>query len=194
MFSRLPFQSRPLGDAGGRGTLGWLLVIAVLVGLLPARPAPAQNSRREYAIKAGLVYNFLKFVDWPAQALSGNTLVMGVYGSNPFGPSLSSLNGKTVKGRTIAVRVVNSPAEAEDCHVLFIPAEQAGRRSQILEAVRGSSVLTIGESRGFAREGGMINFVVKDDRVGFEVNLEAAERARLSISSQMLKYATIVRS
>lgn len=172
-----------------------LLALLVFVGSpFPPAPVRAHGSRREYAIKAGLVYNFLKFVDWPAQALPGNTLTLGVFGSNPFGPSLSSLNGKTVKGKTIVVRVTNNLAEAEACHVLFIPADQAGRQTQILDAVRRSSVLTIGESRGFAREGGVINFIVKDDRVAFEVNPEAAERARLSISSQMLKHAKIVRS
>jgi hypothetical protein len=172
-------------------------ITAFLIGclLLPGlsvRPAAAQSSKREYAIKAAFVYNFLKFIDWPS---GGNRpLVVGVFGSNPFGSALTNLNGKTAKGRTISVRQINGVADAESCDVLFIPASEADRQQQLLQAVRGSSVLTIGERRGFAQSGGVINFVVEDDKVRFEVNPAAAERAKLSIGSEMLKLAKIVRS
>jgi hypothetical protein len=170
-----------------------LLVAGALLGA-SSRPCEAADApSREYVIKAAFIYNFLKFVDWPP-ASGGGPITIGVIGSNPFGAALTQLNGKSVKGRTIAVRQLNTVAEAEGCQVLFIPASDADRQRQILEALKSSSVLTVGESKGFAQRGGIINFVVQDDRVRFEVNPSAAERARLSISSEMLKLAHIVKS
>jgi hypothetical protein len=166
-------------------------VLALLTRFL-ALPAVAEGAPREYVIKAAFIYNFVKFVDWPGGGSS--TLIIGVLGNNPFGAALNQLNGKSVKGKTLAVRQCNSVSDAESCQVVFISSSDADRQRQILDSLKSSSILTVGESKGFAQRGGMINFVTEDDRVRFEVNPAAAERARLNISSEMLKLARIVKS
>jgi hypothetical protein len=163
-----------------------------LLGNLLARPASAESAPREYVIKAAFIYNFLKFVDWPGGG--GSTLTIGVLGNNPFGAALNQLNGKSVKGKTVAVRKCGSVSDAESCQVVFISSSDADRQKQILDSLKSASILTVGESKGFAQRGGVINFLTEDDRVRFEVNPAAAERARLSISSEMLKLARIVKS
>jgi hypothetical protein len=163
--------------------------------LLFPTPAPAQSvGNREYAIKAGFIYNFCKFVDWPPQAMTGSTLVVGVLGRNPFGAALNTLNGKSVKGKTVTVRQFTEVPEQGECHVLFISASEHGRMRQILDALRNTSILTIGETSGFARSGGIINFFEQDGKVRFEINPAAAERARMSLSSDLLRVAKVVRS
>jgi hypothetical protein len=165
-----------------------------LVSLL-GTAAWAQKSM-EYAIKAGFLYNFVKFTDWPAQVLAPNspTITIGVLGSNPFGKALTNLNGKSAKGKTLVVRQFSSVPEPGTCHVLFVPASEVDRHRQQLESLRSASILTVGERKGFARDAGIINFMIENDRVRFEVNPTAAERAKLGLSSELLKSAKIVRS
>jgi len=157
------------------------------------RPAPAgADANREYEIKAALLYNFVKFVEWPSQA--GSTLVIGVLGRNPFGPALNTLNGKSANRKTIAVRQFSSVPDAGACQILFISPSEKDRLKPILDSLRGSSILTVSEVGGFTQSGGIINFTIQDDRVRFEINPAAAERAKLTISSQLLRLAKIVRT
>jgi hypothetical protein len=187
--------ARPWGRvARTAGRIARCVGVLLLAGGLATPPAPAraESTPREYEIKAAFIYNFVKFVDWPS--LPGSTITVGVLGSNPFGNALSTINGKSVKGKTLVVKQVGSMQEAGACQVLFISPSEAGRLHSVLETLRTASVLTVGESRGFAREGGIINFTLQDDKIRFEINPTAAERARLSISSQLLRLAKIVKS
>jgi hypothetical protein len=182
--------------AGWKAGVTWVLLPFLMLLLFPS-PAPGQSAAsREYSIKAAFLYNFVKFVDWPAQALpsSSNTLVIGVLGRNPFGSALNTLSGKTVKGKTLVVRQFSSVPEQGACHVLFISSSEQDRMKQLLDALRSSSILTVSETRGFAQSGGIINFVVQDEKVRFEINPAAAERARLNLSSDLLRLAKIVRA
>ena len=182
-----------------RPPLARQVVTALLIGALAVLTTAAYAQRassREYAIKAAFIYNFAKFVDWPAQALpeSKRSIVIGVLGANPFGSSLASINGKTVKGRTLVVKRVGSLQEARTCQILFISSSEQGRLQAVLKDLGNSSILTIGEMKGFARSGGIINFTKAGSRIRFEINTSAAERARLTISSQLLKLAKVVRT
>lgn len=166
--------------------------LAVLL-LLLAPPVQAQETYREYDVKAAFLYNFVKFVDWPAAAFRDDRspLEICVYGTDPFSRSLDDVvKGESVGGRRLAIRRPASFAGFEGCHVLFVCASEREMMSEVLAAVAGRPVLTVADSDGFLPAGGMINFVLDEGRVRFRINQPAAERVRLTISSKLLRLAT----
>ena len=172
----------------------WIVLAAMLIsGGTPsfARGDPAP----EYAVKAAFLYNFAKFVEWPADAFAGpaSPIVFFVFGEDPFDDAIKSLKGKTANGRPIVVRYAANLGELERCHLLFISAPSVALLPKILQATKGWNVLTVGDVDGFARDGGTINLVNEEQRVGIEVNMEAAQRSRLQISSKLLGLAKIVK-
>ena len=173
---------------------------AVIVGvwacvLAAALPATAQGPSREPEIKAAFLYNFIKFVDWPAESLpeTSDTITVCVLSTDPFGEALETLRGKTVKGRRLGIRKIEAGVAMDGCHVAFMGSSEERRLPQVMQSVQGSSVLTVGETNKFLAAGGVINFVIERNKVRFEVNLNSAERARLKLSSQLLSLATVVR-
>jgi hypothetical protein len=113
-----------------------------------------------------------------------------VAGASPFGSSLDDeVRGKTVAGRPISLRIISSPAEARKCQILFIPAAERRRERDLLGALKGSSVLTVGDTDDFTANGGIVQFRVKDARVHLRIDARAAERANLRISSKLLSLA-----
>lgn len=165
--------------------------LLVLVGLLLGFPALlGAAGSAEYQVKAAFLYNFMKFVEWPGDSLNAaGTITLGILGKDPFGEAIEEVRGKTAKGRRIAVAHLRTPEEARECDLLFVCASEKGRFTQILKAVQNYRVLTVADQEGFCQAGGMINLVSVKNRVGFEVNVAAATRARLRISSQLLKLA-----
>ncbi len=157
---------------------------------LQADPQPL----REYRIKAAFLYNFAKFVEWPSEAFEDNdsTLILGVFGDDPFGAALQSLRGKTVRGRRLTIKRFDSLLDLDQCHILFITASGQQQQQEALESLQGSNVLTVGEMQRFAQMGGIINFVIRKNKLRFEINLNAGKRAGLVISSQLLKPADSV--
>ncbi|MFQ5656776.1 MAG: YfiR family protein [Candidatus Methylomirabilales bacterium] len=173
-----------------------IVMIAAIAGASGAANVHAQSaSLREYQIKAAFLYNFVKFVEWPAEALPPPSVTMNVcvLGDDPFGVALDSIEGKTVKGRILEVKRFKTVQALEPCHVLFISSSEKKRLARIVETLKGSSVLTVGEMDRFAERGGIINLIITKNRVRFEINEGAAERAGLKISSKLLKLAEVVR-
>ncbi len=166
----------------------------LMLSLLAAVPQSGAQPQREYLMKAAFLFNFAKFVEWPAEAFEGedSVLILGVVGDDPFGAALQSLQGKTVKGRKLAVKRFESPLHLDRCHILFIPSSVQTTPQSVLESLQGWPVLTVGEKQHFAQMGGVINFVVRKNRLRFEINLDAGKRAGLVISSQLLKLADSV--
>ena len=158
-----------------------------------ARANPQGPQAREYEVKAAFLYNFTRFVHWPPEVFNShpNVITVGVLGNNPFGEALRSLEGKVVNGRKLTVLPFKTVQEVKPCHVLFISGSEKNRLSQALKAVGDSSVLTVSEVKGFTEQGGIINFHLKSGRIGFEINVKAAERAGLKISSKLLNLATL---
>ncbi|HZI32058.1 MAG TPA: YfiR family protein, partial [Candidatus Binatia bacterium] len=156
-------------------------------------PARAQNTGpTEYQIKAAFLYNFVKFVEWPTQAYAGSTspTVIGVLGENAFGGELEkALRNKVINHHPLRFKKLDSVTEATNCQVLFISASERSRFPQILETLRGKSVLTVSESAHFIPDGGMINFILVDRKVRFQINNGAARQAGLIISSDLLNLA-----
>ena len=169
-----------------------LLAVGVAAG--PPLGARAQSSH-EYEIKAAFLYNFVKFVEWPSEALpeASNTITVCVLGNDPAEEALESINGKTVKARRLVVRRIQPIKGIESCHVLFISSSEESRLPQVMQNLHGSSVLTVGEMERFIPSGGIINFVIERNKVRFEINPNGAERARLKLSSQLLSLARVVR-
>jgi hypothetical protein len=149
----------------------------------------------EYQVKAAFLYNFAKFVEWPREAFGKSTDPIGicVIGQNPFGSSLEdAVSGKTVNGRAFVVRQISDIKQASRCHILFVSASERRRYSAILGDARAGGVLTVGETDGFAEQGGMVNLKLESGRVQIQINLSAAEEARVRISSKLLSLAQII--
>lgn len=176
-----------------------LLVLPVLGTLLLAFAGRthAQGTAGEYEVKAAFLYNFGKFVEWPAEAFASPStpLTLCVVGTDPFGEILDrTVSGKTINGRAIAARRLGKGDELRTCHILFISPSERQAIAEILAHVRGHAVLVVGETEGLAARGGMFNFVVESNRVRFEANPAAAERCGLRISSKLLALARVVQS
>ena len=149
----------------------------------------------EYDVKAVFLFNFSQFVDWPAPALADPQapLVIGVLGNDPFGSLLEEVvRGETVSGRQITVQRYARIEDIGECHILFIADSEQARLSQVLAALAGRHILTVGDSDGFASRGGVIRFVNLGNKIRLHINLQAAEAANLSISSKLLRPSYIV--
>jgi hypothetical protein len=172
-----------------------LLLAAVLVAAvkLNAEMLP-QERPQEYAVKAAFLFNFAKFVDWPADALAnGGSVAICVLGEDPFGDTLDTLtHGERVNGHDIAIRRLRSAQDARACHILFISASERHHLVEILYVLRGASVLTVGDVDEFAQVGGIIRLTKQNYRIGVEISAQAAERAHVKISSKLLSLATLV--
>ena len=171
------------------------LGLILCAAYLGAAVAPAQNAD-EYQVKAAFLYNFAKFVEWPEGAFKTPTdpIIICVLGRSPFGSLLEqSVKGKQIEGRALVIRQISEPREASGCHLLFVTASEKKRSPAILELLKSASVLTVGETSNFAAAGGVINFKLEDGKVGLEINVCSAERARLKISSKLLSLAKIIK-
>ena len=148
----------------------------------------------EYQLKAAFIYNFVKFVDWPPQAFPNATApyVIGVLGDNVFGDDLEqAITNKIINGRKLVFTTFRSARDVTNCQVLFISASERHHFVEILKILQGRSILTISEnSDEFIFDGGMIEFVLGNDRrVRFRINNDAAKKAGLTISSDLLNLA-----
>jgi hypothetical protein len=169
--------------------------VALLAWALALAAGPlAAEADLEYPVKAAFLFNFTKFVDWPADAFAGekSPLNLCVYGGDPFGKALDDLvANETVGGRPIAVRRVGRGADLKACHVLFLSRAERERQAEVLADLRGAPVLTVGETDRFLADGGLVNFFLEANRVRFAVDLGAVERSRLKISSKLLRLARV---
>jgi hypothetical protein len=148
----------------------------------------------EYQLKAAFLYHFAQLVDWPARAFAGpnSPMVIGVLGQNPFGHHLeATIRGKSVNGHPLEIKEFQTLAEVTNgCHVLFIGTSEKKQLPEIVAALRGTSVLLVGEMDRFIEGGGMINFVLDGAKIRFQINDAAAQRAGLKMSSKLLSLAS----
>jgi hypothetical protein len=165
-----------------------LLALAAVPGWAHAEPPVAD----EYQVKAAFLFNFAKFVEWPADAFKGpeDPIAICVLGQDPFGTALQDVvRSKTVANRAFVVREVSGAQQASKCQIVFVTASERKRFRSLLEELKGHSILTVGEAEDFTASGGIINFKLKDARVRIEIDAGAAERAKLRISSKLLSLA-----
>lgn len=179
---------------GWRGLLCCAVVLLLMVAM-PAWPSHrlAAGARGEYEVKAAFLLNFAKFVSWPATvAHTAPDLTLCVLGTDPFGAHLDALEGADVHGESARVRRIETPRQGVDCRVVFISQSESDRLATVLATLAGHPVLTVGDMPGFAERGGMINLVLRDRRIRFRINHEAARAAGLTLSAHLLRLADIV--
>ena len=176
------------------GNLGSLLapLLALLLAVALGAPARAQTAKEEYEVKAAFLFHFAQLVEWPPGTIKGEGEPMRVctLGEDPFRGALeTTLKGKKVGERALRVDHVKQADEAKACQILFFSRNEEKRIPALLAQLGTSPVLTVGESDGFAREGGIIGFSVEDQKIRFEINLDAARRAGIRVSSRLLLLA-----
>jgi len=148
-----------------------------------------------HQVQAAFLFNFAKFVTWPDESFqhSGDSLIIGVLGEDQFGAILEeTIRDKTVMGKKLAVKRFVRIQDAAHCHILFLGTSEESRLSQMMTALEKTNILTVSDMEQFAEQGGMVAFTVEDQKVRFNVNVGALERAGLKMGSQLLKLARIV--
>ena len=181
-------------DRGARGVSRFAFIAAVL--LLVGRPAAAQAVRAAASqVEAVFLFNFAQFADWPPESFpdSQAPLIIGILGDDPFGPFLEeTVRGETVRGRPVEIRRYRGIEEIKTCHILFVSRVEMDRLADMLAALKDRPVLAVSDGDDFAQRGGMIQFVIERSRIRLRINLEAAQAAKLTISSKLLRSAELV--
>jgi hypothetical protein len=155
----------------------------------------AQTTAKEYRIKAAFLFNFAQYVEWPPDTFKGanSPLTYCTIGDDPFQGVLDeSLNAKAVGTRPLRVQHLKQAENFQGCQILFIGANEKKRITAVLETLKKSPVLVVGESNHFVQQGGTVGFLSEDNTIRFEVNLDVAQRAGLNISATLLSVAKTV--
>lgn len=184
-----------------RGPLSWARRgrrwrdLALLPALLIPGAAHAQGSPGsiEYQVKAAYLLNFTRYVEWPASAFSAPAapLEICVLGQDPFGDELKRATAnRSSQGHPILVRRARDRSELEGCHLVFVGEQESRRLAESPRKLTSFGVLTVGDTEQFARDGGVIGFLISNETVRFVVNLDARDRAGLRISSRVLTLAS----
>src|SRR5665213_1283638 len=192
------FQSSSQRHTWRRGRFPASLASVFFCCLLCSLPTVrAQRSTpNEYEVKAAYLYNFSKFVNWPATsvAIKDDSFAICVLGQDPFGPTLdAALAKQSIDGKSVVARRITKPQEALSCRILFIGSSEGRQLNGIFAALDGAGILTVSDMPQFSQRGGMIEFTLEGNKVRFEVNLTTAEDAGLTLSSELLKVAASVR-
>lgn len=158
-------------------------------------PAQSPLPPAEYQVKAVFLFNFTQFVQWPASTFINDQapLIIGILGEDPFGPYLDKLVvGEKIDGHPLELRRYRRTDDFTSCHILFISRSESGQLDKVLGRLKGRSVLTVSDAENFSRYGGIIRFVTENGKIRLRVNLAEAKDAQLTISSKLLRPATIV--
>ena len=184
------------GRGSGRGrNFAAIFIIGCWLSFagLPALSLNGQGV--EYPVKLAFLYNFTKFIEWPPGSYRdpGAPHAICIVGRDPFSSDIEGdLRTRIVGSHPVEVLTLKPNDTLSVCHMVFIPATENGQADKIVRDLKGSSTLTVGETEGFAELGGIINLTVEGNKVHFEVNQVAAQRAGLKISSKLLSLAKIV--
>jgi len=177
-----------------------ILILALTLTITVTQARADSASEQEYRVKAAFLYNFMKFIDWPKEKIAdSNSITIGIIGQNPFGKAFEPLKGKQIKDKKVIIKQFKSVQETKrpgeqvgairKCHVLFICHSEVRHLNKIFKSVKGHSVLTVGDVEDFLETGGIINFLMEDEKVRFEIHNIAAKRAKLDIRSKLLRLA-----
>jgi hypothetical protein len=176
-----------------RHTICILIVLGILCVVFPQRSIAEDDTEasRVALVKVAFLYNFAKFVEWPAGSFTGPDapISLCIMGEDSLGTATKTIDGKEIRGRKLVVRLCTRVEEIKGCHILFISLSQKQALESILENIKGNSILTVSELEQFAQRGGIISLMRVSDNYRFEINTKAAYRANLSISSKLLKLA-----
>jgi len=182
--------------------MAFLIRKIFLVTLLPLLMISFQSSAygdmdislHEQEIKAGLLYNFLKYIDWPPDSTTANSsrVTICVFGDDPFNEYLKPMEGRSVNQQGIALVTVHTIHEVSKCRLLFVNSSQKEQWPQIIKYTTGKNILTVSDFENFADSGGMIEFGRKDEHISVYLNMGAVTTAHMHVQERLLKLVTIV--
>ena len=175
----------------------WSILLGILLGACFFASQIRAQAFKEYDLKATFLYHLAQFVDWPPDAFptEETPLVIGVLGADPFGKILDEIvQGEVVKNRKLSVKRYHSMEEITNCHILFISPSESAHLDQIFSSLKKRNILTVGDTEGFAQRGGMVRFMIEKNKIRLRINLDSAKAASLTISSKLLRAATLVGS
>ena len=178
-----------MAGAGAAFRVAALAMMTVMVSGGASQPLP------EYQVEAAWLLNFARFIEWPAHRFPAakSPFVLGIVGEDPFGKNLEcTLESRKAQGRSFVLKRLSSEHSLKNCHIVFISSSERRKQRELCEKARQSAILTVSDMDDFIANGGMIRFIRKDMNVRFQINLEAAERAGLKFSAQLLKVAETV--
>jgi YfiR/HmsC-like len=186
--------ARSAGSLSTSRALRWVALLAFFFLWLAGvgKRTRAQTSGEEYRVKAAFIFHFAQLVDWPAEKATGtdHSLVLCTLGEDPFqGVLEGTVAGKAIGNRILRIRHLGEPQDMQACQIVFLGRAQSKRIPMLVANLHNAPVLTVGETAGFLDAGGMIDFLLEDNKLRFEVNLEAAESADLKIGSRLLVLA-----
>ena len=195
--SRSQSTSQRGAPRGKQCLLPRVIALVVMGAIFGSLGLSAQKSKpREFEVKATYLYNFARFVEWPtiAAVAKSDSFPICVLGQDPFGPALDTIvAGETIGGKAVLAKRVLKPQDAVSCRVLYISSSEETRLREVLAGLDKAAVLTVSDIPQFSQRGGMIQFVQESNKIRFEVNLASAEDAGLTLSSELLKVAVLVR-
>jgi hypothetical protein len=172
------------------------MALALLIPVADAIPIGTQGTLSvEYQAKAAFLYNFIKFVEWPPDAFQSeeSPITLCVFGYDPFGSALDEvIAGQTLNNRRLVVQRINKLSDLKACQLVFVSDREDKHLPEILNSLAGASALVVGESEDFAEHRGGIQFFLENKKLRFAVNVDAVQKARLTVSSKLLALARIV--
>jgi uncharacterized protein DUF4154 len=175
-------------------TIKYIILLVILLGFLWPVTGHSSEIERASQIKAGFMYKFLFFTQWPEEAFGNDsdTITIAIVGHDPFGDIFNTIEGKIIDGRRLTINRYEKPPSIQSlkkCQLVFFSPSLNKEISSIIKALGDYPVVTVGDSEGFFRSGGMINFIIVENRVTFEVNVLAAKRAGIDFRSKLLRVA-----
>jgi hypothetical protein len=174
----------------------WIACLLLLLAT-GGQPASAQDAQvPEADLKAAFLYNFTKFVEWPADAFAreDSPFIVGIFGDDDFVRTMKTLlQDKKAHGHPFLVRKLTNIQDGKNCQILFFRESESKKMGSSYESIKRLPVLTVGESDDFLDQGGMFNLFFEDKQLRFEVNPATAENAKLTVSSKLLRLAKNIR-
>ncbi len=193
-----------VADSRGSGYHRAILMAWLILGVLiaPCRESSALAAAErtalptEYQMKAALLFNIARFLEWPEGSFRTPSapMIIGVLGEDPFGIALDAARDRPVGGRKVQIRRFTRLDEVTECNILFIARSEKGKLPAVLRSLGKSSTLLVGDGDEFTKQGGMIDLVLEKEAVVIEINVEALTRTGIKANSRLLKVARIVRT
>ena len=162
--------------------------------LVSGQSANAQRAA-EYQVKAVFLFNFTRFVDWPATSFenANSPFVIGILGNDPFGNYIDeAVNGESTGQHPIIIKRYKTIKDIDNCHILFISSSEIEQIKPMLVELKERKILTVSDATNFASLGGIIGFFMENNKIRMQINTDAAKAASLSISSKLLSVAKIL--
>lgn len=175
----------------------WVVMLTAMVLSMPSIVAAEEAPSMEYKVKAAFLFNFLKFVEWPPKpaAQTDTPITIAVLGEDKFGNAFDEITSRKIKDRSIVIKRFTDfgnedvKTQLQQCQLVFVSANQQKYTKDIIALFQKKPVLIVGETPGFLEAGGMVNFIMQEGKVCFELNQDTAKVAELKMASQLMRLA-----